>query len=210
MATNAQVEANRLNAQHSTGPVTDAGKKRSSLNSTVHGFTGQTVFVTPGEKEAYETHCISYIEQYQPKTHQETDLIQQYADQQWSLHQINVQQINLMSLINAATAQFVNEGTDLDTLSTATAKFYRTVNTLGVYEQRRRRAAAETLAQFKELVAAREQALAQAAQTYKALKAQDKRFIPQEFGFVCSLAEIEARIAIETRRAELKAAPMKL
>ena len=48
MSTAAQIEANRQNAQLSSGPTSPAGKQRSSLNSTVHGFTGQTVMVDGG------------------------------------------------------------------------------------------------------------------------------------------------------------------
>ena len=45
---------NRANAQHSTGPRTEAGKKRSSLNALRHGLTGH-VIVMPGEDlAAYE------------------------------------------------------------------------------------------------------------------------------------------------------------
>ena len=39
---------NRENAQHSTGPKTEAGKQKSSLNALRHGLTGQTV-VMPAE-----------------------------------------------------------------------------------------------------------------------------------------------------------------
>ena len=41
MTSAAQLEANRRNAQHSTGPRTSAGKSRSSQNAVKHGFTGR-------------------------------------------------------------------------------------------------------------------------------------------------------------------------
>jgi hypothetical protein len=41
MTSPAQLEANRINAQLSTGPQTDAGKTRSSQNAVTHGFTGR-------------------------------------------------------------------------------------------------------------------------------------------------------------------------
>ncbi len=41
MTTAAQLDANRRNAQHSTGPRTAAGKSRSSQNAVKHGFTGR-------------------------------------------------------------------------------------------------------------------------------------------------------------------------
>ena len=41
MTSAAQLDANRRNAQHSTGPRTAAGKARSSQNAVKHGFTGR-------------------------------------------------------------------------------------------------------------------------------------------------------------------------
>lgn len=66
MATPQQIEANRQNAQASTGPKTDAGKERSSLNATRHGFTGQTLVLCNDEKDAYEFHVLAYMEKYVP------------------------------------------------------------------------------------------------------------------------------------------------
>src|SRR4051812_34889855 len=48
MATPKQIEANRRNAQRSTGPKTDEGKSRSALNALKHGLCAET-FVLPNE-----------------------------------------------------------------------------------------------------------------------------------------------------------------
>jgi hypothetical protein len=192
-----RTEINRQNAEASTGPKTEEGKQRSSLNATRHGFTGQTLVLSPEEKEAYESHCIAYREQYQPANHEETDLIQQYADLRWTLHQISIQQTNIFSIINAVTAKFMKDG-DLDGLTAANKPNYRTLSTLSTYEQRRRRAAEATIARFNELsqarIAAQKQELAQAVLHYKANKAQGKPWNPADSGFVCSLAEIETHL----------------
>jgi len=37
--TDKQLQANQANAQHSTGPKTEAGKNRSRLNAGRHGLT---------------------------------------------------------------------------------------------------------------------------------------------------------------------------
>jgi hypothetical protein len=209
MSSNAQIEANRINAQSSTGPTSPEGVKRSSQNATRHGFTGQQVVLScPEEKSAYEDHCISLIELYQPKTHEETDLIQQYADQRWTLHQISIQQMNVITMLSAANQKLTAAGTDCETINTVTAPFYKQINTLGIYEQRRSRAAKETLARFHELKTAREKALAEAAAAAKLMKSQNKPFDPAEFGFVCSLPEIEAYIARQSNRATLKQSPL--
>ena len=45
--------ANRENAQHSTGPTTDAGKAASSLNNLRHGLTARGFIVLPGQESAF-------------------------------------------------------------------------------------------------------------------------------------------------------------
>src|SRR5665213_2999896 len=191
MSTQAQIDANRKNAQHSQGATTEEGRKKSSLNAIVHGFTGQKVFVTAEQKIAYEAHCAHYQKQYRPKTHEETDLMQQYADQQWTLQQISVQEMNVITLMNAVTEQHIEAGSDVDTLNKATAVYFQQLKTISIYESRRRRAATATLARFQELVEAREAALKEAALVSIVLKTQNKPFNLEEFGFVCSNQEIE-------------------
>jgi len=44
---------NRDNAQHSTGPKTEAGKNRSKLNALRHGLTGQVVILTEEDRLAH-------------------------------------------------------------------------------------------------------------------------------------------------------------
>ena len=51
MATPAQIDANRRNAQHSTGPRTPEGKERSRLNALRHGLAAQSALL-PGEDPA--------------------------------------------------------------------------------------------------------------------------------------------------------------
>jgi hypothetical protein len=55
MSTEAKIEANRANAQHSTGPRTDEGKARSSQNARQHGLSSRTVFVPAGREEEFTT-----------------------------------------------------------------------------------------------------------------------------------------------------------
>lgn len=206
MATPQQIQANRNNSQSSTGPTSAEGKQRSSLNSTRHGFTGQSLVLSPEEKEAYEFHVLAFMDHYAPKTHIETDLVQQYADLRWSLHQIAIQQSNLLAIINAITAKLMKDG-DLEAVIAATAQPYKTLNTLGIYEQRRRRAADAVLAQIEAFIEARREALAQAAKLYKSNKSQGKPFIPAEFGFDCSAAEIERHLARESAAAGAQTGP---
>ena len=43
MASQKQIDANRLNAQKSTGPTSEEGKNKSRLNAKRDGLTGQVI-----------------------------------------------------------------------------------------------------------------------------------------------------------------------
>jgi hypothetical protein len=87
--TDAKLNANKENAQHSTGPRTPEGKARASLNATRHGLTGQTV-VMPGENlEIYGSFCLAYFKEWQPQGQTEKQVLQTLADTQWRIHRAN-------------------------------------------------------------------------------------------------------------------------
>ena len=50
----AKLEANRRNAQKSTGPRTEAGKKRSSLNAVTHGLRAETLVLLDEDPQVLE------------------------------------------------------------------------------------------------------------------------------------------------------------
>src|SRR5579872_2182523 len=85
MSTSAQAAANLANAQHSTGPITDAGKAASSKNALKHGFTAQTVLL-PGEDEvAYRKLCEETSLYWKPANEQERKLVELLSITQWRL-----------------------------------------------------------------------------------------------------------------------------
>ena len=64
MATEAQVVANRLNAQKSTGPRADEGKAKASQNAVRHGLLAQQVVIRgedPGEFEFYRQQMLGEL-----------------------------------------------------------------------------------------------------------------------------------------------------
>ncbi len=87
MATAAQIEANRLNAQKSCGPKTDEGKARARLNALKHGMTARTINpVLPHEdpKELEEL-TQQFIADLQPRNALERDLVCKAARLSWAI-----------------------------------------------------------------------------------------------------------------------------
>jgi hypothetical protein len=194
MASTEQINANQTNSQLSTGPTTQEGKVRSSQNAVRHGFTGLKLIVTPDEKEAYEAFVADYLDQYNPTDPQQRQLVHQLSDLDWSVHQISLQQHNTISLMNAAAAH-QNENFDPAAAATLLLQFSRLLTNLNTYEVRRRRAGTEVRAQLDALKAAYAKQYAeemqQCVQIFKLHKLKGETWNPMEFGFVCSIDDVE-------------------
>lgn len=88
MATEKQVAANRLNAQKSTGPRTEAGKAVSRFNATTHGLTGKN-FVLPGEDPAeFEAFQRATLAALKPEDELQADVVVQFAENRWQARRI--------------------------------------------------------------------------------------------------------------------------
>jgi hypothetical protein len=87
MATLKQIEANRLNAQRSTGPRSEAGRTASAQNSRKHGcYAGQVVI--EGQDQAQFNQLLDeYMEEYQPQGLRERHLVEMMATEWWHLGQ---------------------------------------------------------------------------------------------------------------------------
>src|ERR1700728_2916946 len=94
---NSRAAINRRNSRHSTGPRTDSGKQRSSLNALRHGLTAASA-VLPGEDQAaFDTHRRGFFDEYKPATPTETQFVQELADTSWRLNRIPLLEANLLS-----------------------------------------------------------------------------------------------------------------
>jgi hypothetical protein len=80
--------ANRANAQHSTGPRTEEGKAKSSLNAVKTGLTGRTVVLPTDDIRAYSDHLDRHFAEFSPATDKEKALVQTIADTEWRLLRI--------------------------------------------------------------------------------------------------------------------------
>jgi hypothetical protein len=88
---------NRANSQHSTGPRTEPGKQRSSLNALRHGLTARTAVLPTEDPEAYQRHTQQFLDEYAPATPTETQLVHEIADTAWRLNRIPLLEAELFS-----------------------------------------------------------------------------------------------------------------
>ena len=58
-------------------------ERKSRLNAYKHGLTGQTLILDPEDKPAYDAHCQSYADLYNPAGRPEQLLVQMIADDYW-------------------------------------------------------------------------------------------------------------------------------
>lgn len=84
----AQLLANRQNAQLSTGPKSEEGKTKTSLNAVKTGLTGRTVLLPTDDAAEYQHHIGAYEKEFHPVGQRECDLVQSIADTQWRLLRI--------------------------------------------------------------------------------------------------------------------------
>ena len=212
----AQQAANQANAQLSTGPKSEEGKRRSSLNALKHAITSQTV-VLPGEDvQPYLAHCQKVSDNWKPANDDEQDLVQTIADLQWRLHRIRVHECNLYAQA-LAEAPITANGPEMDAAFTMARVFFekhKSFESLSLYEQRIHKILKDTRKELREVQAARlsreaEQAEKEQARMEEAIKLlklhkiEGTSFDPQANGFVFSSTQVEQEAH---RRERLKAA----
>jgi hypothetical protein len=80
-----QIEANRRNAQLSTGPVTDEGKGRSRQNTIRHGLTAETVIDALEDAEDYAAFEMAVTADCDAQSAVERELVLRLASLLWRL-----------------------------------------------------------------------------------------------------------------------------
>ena len=92
-----QLEANRLNAQKSTGPTSSEGKARSAMNGHKHGFTGLAVVMTDEDRTAMYEFIKPCAAALKPAGPLETQLAETIAMDQYRLNRIKMVEENTFS-----------------------------------------------------------------------------------------------------------------
>ena len=108
MATDRQIQANRQNAQKSSGPRTPAGKLASSANSTRHGIhiADATLVQDPESADDLQQAFDDYLNYYQPESPAEVDTVHELAV--CRIHACRLQRIGA-GLLNVSREEVIAE-----------------------------------------------------------------------------------------------------
>jgi len=201
MLSDKQLAANRANAQLSTGPTSEAGRRRSSLNARRHNLTGQVTAMTEEDRIAHDAFSQALIKSMAPEGALELQLAQRVATDSWRLNRATAIEDNIFAL------GFTDHAGDIDTdhpelhaALTAARTFTRearSIELLTLYEQRINRSLQKNLALLQQLQATRK---AETQQAQKLLHIKEKKDLPENpgtNGSVFSNDQIHAVIAPE-------------
>jgi len=195
---------NRSNSQHSTGPRTDAGKKRSSLNALRHGLTSHTVVMPEEDAADYQRRTQRFFDDLKPKDSVEEQLVQALADTAWRLNRIPGLETQLLTLGMNADSESID---DADQTAPGLQDKIRTLSSLSMHEHRLTRKFENTLKQLTERQANRhareESELAKAADLLEMHREKHLPYEPAVDGFVLTNDEIATHVQ---RKGSLKQA----
>jgi hypothetical protein len=206
MLTEKQLAANRANALRSTGPRSEEGRRRSSLNACRHNLTGQVTAMSEEDRIAHDAFSAAMIKAMAPEGALELQLAQRIATDSWRLNRSSAIEDNIFALGLFDHASEIDvDHPQLHAALTAARTFTReakSIELLTLYEQRINRSIQKNLALLQQLQATRKAerhadakpaARLQGVGEMKALPAEPTRG-PDENGFVFSNDQIHAMI----------------
>jgi len=172
MATEAQVVANRLNAQKSTGPRTEEGKARAAQNAVRHGLLAQQVVIRgedPGEFEFYRQQMLGEMA---PASAMESMLAERVVGLAWRLRRAERIQAEVFDamliedetspvkkLVRSMRSKGASEDDRATALGTVVVRDFansRVLDRLGLYERRIEQSLYRTVAELQKLRLLRE------------------------------------------------------
>src|SRR6202007_1602368 len=101
-----QIEANRRNAQLSTGPVTEEGKRRSRQNAIRHGLTAETVIDAVEDAEDYAAFEMAVTADHDAQSAVERELVLRLASLLWRLRRATAIESGLFKIQAKHLLQF--------------------------------------------------------------------------------------------------------
>ena len=101
-----QIEANRRNAQLSSGPVSEEGKKTSRQNAVRHGLTAETVIDALEDAEDYAAFEMAITADYDAQSAVERELVLRLASLLWRLRRATAIESGLFKIQARQLLQF--------------------------------------------------------------------------------------------------------
>ena len=179
MSTEAQIQANRANAERSTGPRTEEGKAKSSRNALRCGVYSMARLI-PGEDPAeLEALTQGILKDLNPLNTQETELANQLIDLQWRLRRVTNREAEILS---------------------ADEPDYKVLNYISLHGARMQRQYSAIRKNFDALHLISKQNywedMETASQIVQANKILDRPTNLRDFGFVFTLDHVERHMAL--------------
>jgi hypothetical protein len=177
MSTEAQIEANRNNAEHSTGPRTEAGKAKSARNALRHGVYSMAKLIPGEDPEELDVLTKGILKDLNPLNTHETELVNQLIDLQWRLRRVTNEEARILS---------------------AEPPDYKALNNISLHAARMKRQYSAGLKEFQTLhqisLKIFWEDVAIAEKLVEANQILNRPTNLQEFGFVFPLDFVERRI----------------
>jgi hypothetical protein len=217
MVSERRIEANRRNAQRSTGPRSIDGRARSSMNALRHGITGQVSIMTVEDRGAHDKFVQELVDRLQPEGAVELQFASVIAEDFWRLQRIRAVENDMLALGNFSDAAAIDvDHPEIHASLTRAQTFLdqsKDFERLTLYEQRINRAIEKNRKQLAELQAERkrerQEALEQACllhqapatpeQSGNATPRNEQPAAASNNGFVFSSEEIESAIDRRSR-----------
>jgi hypothetical protein len=173
---------NRANSQHSTGPRTEPGKQRSSHNALRHSLTARTAVLPTEDPEAYQRHIQQFLDEYQPTTATEIQLVHEIANTAWRLNRIPFLEAELFSQAPNPQSQIPLLATLGLHNSRLSRQFQKTIDQLRAIQDERRRLERRQLTEAAEIFLRHQ---------HKGLPGEPGAVFSEQVGFVFSKEQIE-------------------
>src|SRR5215813_12561212 len=101
-----QIEANRRNAQLSTGPITEEGRRKSRQNAVRHGLTAETVIYALEDADDYAAFEMAVTADYDAQSVVERELVLRLASLLWRLRRATAIESGLFKIQAKHLLQF--------------------------------------------------------------------------------------------------------
>jgi len=146
MSTLIQIESNRRNAQHSTGPATPAGRNAVRLNALKYGIHAKSLLI-PGEDPAEFQALVEDLQNtWKPQDSAERQFVDQLTTSSWRLNRLRNAEAQLWP--DATGKPGVTLGQALESIS-------RTLDRVGRMIDRIERSIRQTTRDLERLIALR-------------------------------------------------------